>query len=585
MSRLLPWLVAVLGVAGASAEPLPAADTWWLLASGRFLVETGQILAADPFAFTSGPWFNHEWLFGLGAYWLHQVAGWEGLYGGRTLCLVLAFALVPLWAVRQNEELTWATGMLAAGYSWLFRSFYDVRPYLATYLLTALCLLWVRAYLRTGARRYLVGVVVATAVWANLHGAFILGPGMLFVAGLGCWLEGRGRAAAELGVGGLAGLLAALGNPYGPHMLAFPFSLFGASKFRLGLNEWVRPELFGAHAVYWAVVAVGLVATFAYWRSGQRALALLTLVFLLGGFTAWRNLPLACLAGVQLHAVALRGPRKLRTGFAVAALVGALLLTPRLATAPRQMGLWDALFPGDAGRFLQANPGLPRRLCNPYEWGGWLTWHLPGWRIMIDGRAHTVYSEEVYVDAMAIQFGGDWEKLAGASWQELLRRYQCDLVLVTLLQGDLDRRLKADAEFTELYRDRKSAVYLRRGVAHPPLVYPETSDRLCQEGLQLLGSGDWENARQRFERAVQLGPGDARAHLYLGVTLLRAGQLEAGEAALRKAIALQPNLPDAHYNLGLLYRLRGDGDAARREMQAELTVNPAHAGARKALLE
>lgn len=583
MSRFLAWLVAILGVATAAAEPLPASDSWWLLASGRYLAQGGSLRGGDPFSFTGGAWLNHEWLFGWGAYELHQAAGWTGLYGARTLCLVVAFAVLPLVAVRKSPEGTWATALLAAGYAWLFRSFYDVRPYLATYLLTALCLLCVRAYLDRPRRGWLVAVVVSTALWANLHGAFILGPGMLLVAALGCWLEKRLRPAAELGLAGLLALAAALCNPYGWQLLAFPFSLFGRSAFRLGLNEWVRPSLLGQHAAYWLVVCLGLLAARRWWSQGQKAQALLTVVFLLGGALAWRNLPLACLAGVQLHAVALHAPPRARW-LTLALALGALgVALPRLERPPRELGLWDVLFPAEAVGFLEANPGLPHRLSNPYEWGGWLTWHLPGWKIFVDGRAHTVYSEQVYLDSMAIQFGGPWQKLAGASWEELLRRYQVDLVLVSRLQGDLEQRLADSSEFDRIYQDGRASVYLRHGVEHPPLAYPESSQLDLAEGLQQVQAGDWAGAADRFARAVQLAPGDPVPHLYLGVASLRLNRDQEGEGELLTALRLQPNLPDAHFNLGSLYRKRGDQARARAEFEAELRVNPEHAEARRAL--
>ena len=288
---------------------------------------------------------------------------------------------------------------------------------------------------------------------------------------------------------------------------------------------------------------------------------------------------------MQLHAVALRAPARLRLATVIVALGLTLLATPRLQRTPRELGLWDGLFPGDATRFLAANPELPHKLSNPYEWGGWLTWHLPGWRIFIDGRAHTVYSEQTYLDAMAIQFGGPWEKKAGASWDELLRKYQLDLVLVTRMQGDLDQRLGASPDWERIYQDRKSAIYLRKGASHGPLVYPETSESLCAEGMQHVGAGAWDRALPLFQRAVQLSPGDPVAHLYLGVADLRAGYQDAGITELETALRLDPNLPDAHFNLGSAYRRLGDLKRARRELEAELQVNPRHPEAARALRE
>ncbi|GMU52251.1 MAG: hypothetical protein AMXMBFR33_13970 [Candidatus Xenobia bacterium] len=585
MIRLLAWLVAVVGVAAASAQPLPASDTWWLLASGRFLAQTGQVVAPDPFSFTGTQWLNHEWLFALAAYEIHRVSSWEGLYLSRTLILVLAYALIPLFFVRKSVEASWAVSMLACLYAWLppARFFYDVRPYLATYLLTALTLALVRAYLARPARSKLAASVVLTALWANLHGAFILGPGILLVAGLGCLLEKRRPQATELGGAAVLALAAAVANPYGVAILSFPFSLFGESAFRLGLNEWVAPAMMGAHAWFWLVLVLGLGATGLHWRAGDRALALLTLAFLLGGLLAWRNLPLACLAGVQLHQVVLRARAGLR--LALLGLVLALELWwgwQRLTVPPARLGMWHTHFPMDAVSFLQANPELPRRLVNPYEWGGWLAWHLPGWQIFIDGRAHTVYSEEVYLEALAIQLGGPWEKKAGVKWQEILDLYKVDLVLATHLQGDLPRRLESSKEWELVYSDSVAAVFLRRGSHHGPLRYPDTPSQLIQKGLLLLQVDQFEPAITCFRQAVQADPGRTRARLYLGVTMLQLGQPE-GADELEQALRLDPSLLEANYNLGLFYASQGDQQRARHHFQAELRLNPGHAGARQKL--
>lgn len=585
MSRLLAWLVAVVGVAAASAEPLPAADTWWLLATGRYLAQTGQVVSPDPFSFTGTTWLNHEWLFALAAYEVHRLAGWEGLYLARTLVLVLAYALIPLIVVRKSAEASWGVSMLACLYAWLppARFFYDVRPYLATYLLTALALALVRAYLARPARSKLAAVVVLTVLWVNLHGAFILAPGILLVAGLGCLLEKRRGQATELGLAALLALAAAVANPYGMAILAFPFSLFGESAFRLGLNEWVAPALLGKHAWFWLVVVLGLGAVVLHWRAGDRALALLTAIFLVGGALAWRNLPLACLAGVQLHQVVLRAPGRWR--LLLTGLVLAFELWwgwQRLMLPPARMGLWHTHFPTDAVSFLQANPELPRRLVNPYEWGGWLAWHLPDWRIFIDGRAHTVYPEEVYLEALAIQLGGPWEKKAGVTWQEILDLYKVDLVLASHLQGDLPRRMEASKDWELVYDDSIAAVFLRRGRSRGPLRYPETPSQLIQKGLYLLQMEQLDPAMVCFRQAVRVDPQRTRARLYLGVTMLQAG-LPEGAAELEQALRLDPELLEANYNLGLYYASQGDDQRARYHFQAELRLNPGHAGARQKL--
>src|SRR4029077_20902241 len=62
-------------------------DTYWHLASGRWIIEHGRVPLTDPFSYTKGgsPWQAHEWLADVlmwGAYSAGQAirpgGGWSG---------------------------------------------------------------------------------------------------------------------------------------------------------------------------------------------------------------------------------------------------------------------------------------------------------------------------------------------------------------------------------------------------------------------------------------------------------------------------------------------------------------------------
>ena len=82
---------------------------------------------------------------------------------------------------------------------------------------------------------------------------------------------------------------------------------------------------------------------------------------------------------------------------------------------------------------------------------------------------------------------------------------------------------------------------------------------------------------QHLERAVQLAPAFAAAHLNLGTLRLLRGDMEAAEVSLKRAVALQPKLATAHAHLSLLYRrtgrpeLAGVALEAARRLQTETT--------------
>ena len=63
---LLIWVIPILlaAVLSFAAPILNDGDTFWHLATGRWIIDHLAVPATDPFSFTAGdrPWFAHEWL-------------------------------------------------------------------------------------------------------------------------------------------------------------------------------------------------------------------------------------------------------------------------------------------------------------------------------------------------------------------------------------------------------------------------------------------------------------------------------------------------------------------------------------------
>ncbi len=68
----------------------------------------------------------------------------------------------------------------------------------------------------------------------------------------------------------------------------------------------------------------------------------------------------------------------------------------------------------------------------------------------------------------------------------------------------------------------------------------ESADHQVDFGLKVAQKGLWQEARFRFERAVQLDPGNAAALNDLAVALEQMGEFEGARKAYEKALELKP---------------------------------------------
>ena len=74
----------------------------------------------------------------------------------------------------------------------------------------------------------------------------------------------------------------------------------------------------------------------------------------------------------------------------------------------------------------------------------------------------------------------------------------------------------------------------------PLLAAEESSGRQIEFGLKVAQKGLWQEARFRFERAVALDPGNAAALNDLAVALEQMGDFDGARQAYEKALEIKP---------------------------------------------
>jgi tetratricopeptide (TPR) repeat protein len=91
-------------------------------------------------------------------------------------------------------------------------------------------------------------------------------------------------------------------------------------------------------------------------------------------------------------------------------------------------------------------------------------------------------------------------------------------------------------------------------------------------GYELIQLQEWALAEHALTRAVELNPGYADAHAYLGLAL--DSQQKDGEAAYQNAVELAPDSALAQFLFGLHYRQLGQSAKALPHLQAAQKLDP-----------
>lgn len=260
-------IVALVLLALVWAVPRALGDLYMSLASGRDIVE-GRVAQPDTWSFaTEGRvWFNQNWLTHLALYACDAAMGRTGWLVFKA-ALVLTLGAAVTLASRQCGT-AWPVALLGAGAIALAaKGYIDPRPNLVTLAFTPLLL---GLLLRTRKKRAAIWwTVPLLGLWANSHGGFLFGLGMMGLwAGaqtVAAWsakrrIESALKATWPLWAAtGAAIALAAFANPYGTRNLTHAFVITDADEVWQIVKEW-RPILEGWDGrleTLWGVIVTG----------------------------------------------------------------------------------------------------------------------------------------------------------------------------------------------------------------------------------------------------------------------------------------------------------------------------------------
>jgi hypothetical protein len=451
-------------------------DTMWQITVGQWIVDHGMVPQTDAYSFTmrGQPWISTQWLAQVAYAAVFSLAGWSGPVVLASACIAATFALFTRFLAKHLSES--ATLVFVAAALALTVPHLLARPHV---LALPVMMAWVGGLVQAADRRGTppFWLLPLMALWANLHGGFVLGLALMVPitadAVLNADAPQRKSLALRWAAFAVAAIAASCVTPYGWNSLL-------ASRKILALGEALPLIMEWRAADFSSVGPLEVCLLLGFGLALYRGVSLppLRIVLLLGmlhmGLSQVRSLETFAL----LVPLFLAGP--------LAKQIGAADDHAKPAGAPRGLlfaGLAVVLLAGTVAyasvvRFEPHTRGSPvaavaelkklnfSRVFNDYDFGGYLI--ANGVAPFIDGRTE-LYGEKFFVAHNSASGLMNPENLF-----RLLDEYKIEATLMRT-QSAATRLLDHIDGWQKVYMDEIATIHVRKpGAVHTaePVVSP-----------------------------------------------------------------------------------------------------------------
>lgn len=473
-------LAGLLTVVGAIAFQLKFSvidlDVWWHLKVGDWIVQHAAFPHNGILSRTGAnrPWAAYSWGYEV---LLSRFYAWFGLLGiglyGTLLTIQVGFSVY--WMVRRLSGRFWLACVLAVACCYAFLFLMMPRPVFFSIALFCLTLTLILEAQRSGRAQTLHWLPLIFFFWANLHIQFIYGlavVGLLVAVNLvqrlarrvgfdPAYLQPPRLPAGKLAIIFAACVMATLIGPYSYHLYGVIFQ-YSRSTLIYSMIKELQPLSFRAWEHYVELLLAGAAFFVVGWQKRIDLFKLALLAF--AGVVAFRTMrdswllcvtAAACIADAPREDAEREHPETAWELAGVFAGVAVMLLLFARGTDFNTRGLDRAItsiLPVNAVNFVHQNR-LPGPLYNTFDWGGFLTWYLPEYPVVVDGRTD-LYGDELNKMLLDTQNGD-------ISYKN--NPYLNDSRLVLLHRRDgLVSALELDPRFRKIYEDKIATVFARQ---------------------------------------------------------------------------------------------------------------------------
>ncbi len=570
-------------------------DLWLHLGMGRHIVENGfHVPQVDVLSWTVAgrPWVNHEWLFQVLVYAIHQFFGFNGLIFMQVILVSLTALLVAMLGYVPKRQFFSVIGLYFVVLVYLSR--FTIRPDLFSLFFLVVYVYTLAMWLDRRWSVYLIFVV--QVVWSNMHGFFFFGPFVVALALGADWMKRHLPLPWEWKTVGrltddesrrlrwmlLVSVLACLFNPMGVAGAWYPigimFQLSGESKiFFNHIMELKRPITldnlfsFDQNEHYRILILLSAAGFVFNRRKIDVGVFLFWLLFLLFSLAAIRNLAFFAIAAYlsfmsNVISVSLRDVAPIRIDdrkfehivgiFAKAFLMIVCIQMIveascegyfDLKTYERKSMFWGVSqrsFPDRAGDFLVRHR-VKGNFLNEFNSGAYLVGRTyPDIRVFIDGRTE-VYGPKFFEYAQRLFVKQDITELAKALENETIEG-----VLINTVRGDPSEKVLRyfyeHPQWATVYLGHDGVIFLKKQGINQRVI-EETAIDFSRWPVMPL-----DIYRLRGKRVVPY------EHLHRARNLKALGLTDLAVAELKAALYVQPSFEYAWEVLGDIHAERKD---------------------------
>lgn len=472
-------------------------DTGYHIRAGEYILTTLSVPSYDMFSYLSPPlpWTAHEWLSEVIMALIHNAYGLTGVVVFFAFLIALtSFLLFKTIHTGDNyllvSLLVVVLATAASRLHWL------ARPHLFSLVLMVVWYYALDLYQYKG-RNLLPFLPFIMLLWANLHGGFMGGFILLAAYFLGncidsCFKEGKDREeslgkAKAIFLTTTVCVAVTIVNPYGYHILLFPFQLTSSKELMDSVSEFISPNFHESNATYFELLLLVFMVAIGTSKYRMNAIeVILVVIFTHMSLYSARYIPLFAIIAApvlsrKLNALLHDSDSKLagflkRRSFNVSAIDSATigyfwpLVSVVLAVSLMVMGRIDFKFnpdikPVTAIEFLKKEK-ITGNMFNNDEFGDCLIYSLhPMYKVFIDGRLDMYGAERLKEYQKVTLFKQGWEKV--------IQKYNISWAIFGA-NTSLSRHLLIHKDWKLIYADKVTNIFVKNVPEHRHLIekYP-----------------------------------------------------------------------------------------------------------------